>query len=64
MINAGGIINVAHEYYGDSSEDRVRADVRKIPERLRAIFAEAEQTGQPTNLIADELARRIVAGKG
>jgi len=64
VINAGGIINVAHEYFGDSSEDRVRADVAKIPERLRAIFDEAEETGQPTNIIADELARRIVAGKG
>ena len=64
VINAGGIINVAHEYFGDSSEERVRADVEKIPERLRAIFDEANETGQPTNLIADELARRIVAGKG
>jgi leucine dehydrogenase len=64
VINAGGIVNVAHEYYGESSEERVRADVRKIPDRLRAIFEEAEQTGKPTNLIADELARQIVAGKG
>ncbi len=64
VINAGGIINVAHEYFGDSSEDRVRADVEKIPDRLRAIFEEARQSGQPTNLIADELARQIVAGKG
>ena len=64
VINAGGIINVAAEYFGNSSEERVRADVEKIPERLRKIFAEAEQTGQPTNLIADELARRIVANKG
>ena len=64
VINAGGIINVAHEYYGNSSEDRVRADVARIPERLDAIFAEAEATGQPTNVIADELARRIVANGG
>lgn len=64
VINAGGIINVAHEYFGNSSEQRVRADVEKIPERLRAIFDEASATGQPTNLIADKLARRIVAGEG
>ncbi len=62
VINAGGIINVAHEYYGNSSEERVRADVVRIAERLDAIFAEARTTGQPTNVIADELARRIVAG--
>jgi len=64
VINAGGIINVAHEYCGDSSEDKVRADVSRIPERLATIFAEAESSGQPTNVIADELARRIVAEGG
>jgi leucine dehydrogenase len=61
VINAGGIINVAHEYYGDSSEEHVRADVGLIPERLDAIFAEAKSTGEPTNQIADRTARRIVA---
>ena len=64
VINAGGIINVAHEYSGDSSEDKVRAEVGRIPERLATIFAEAESSGQPTNVIADELARRIVAQGG
>lgn len=62
VINAGGIINVAHEYYGDSSEDRVRSDIARIPERLDAIFAKAEETGKPTNVVADEMARRIVYG--
>lgn len=64
VINAGGIINVAHEYYGDSSEDQVRADVARIPERLNEIFAKAEATGQPTNILADEWARRIVSSGG
>lgn len=61
VINAGGIINVAHEYYGNSSDERVRADVARIPGRLDLIFAEAKTTGRPTNVIADELAQRIVA---
>ena len=60
VINAGGIINVAHEYYGNSSEEKVRMDVSKIPERLESIFAEAKETSRPTNLIADDLARRLV----
>jgi len=64
VINAGGIINVAHEYYGNSSEEQVRADVMRIPDRLDAIFAKAEATGQPTNIVADEWARRIVASGG
>ncbi len=64
VINAGGIINVAHEYYGNSSEEKVRADVMRIPDRLDAIFAKADATGQPTNIVADEWARRIVASGG
>jgi len=64
VINAGGIISVSHEYYGDSSEGQVRADVEKIPTRLQALFAEANQTGRPTNELADELACRLItAGK-
>jgi leucine dehydrogenase len=64
VINAGGIINVAHEYYGGSSEDLVRTDIARIPERLEKIFNEAKTSKQPTNVIADELARRIVASAG
>jgi len=61
VINAGGIINVSHEYYGGSSEDKVRADVEKIPLRLQAIFAEADASVRPTNELADEFARRLIA---
>ena len=61
VINAGGIISVAHEYFGDSSEDHVRADVERIPGRLDTIFARAKESGKPTNVIADEVARKIVA---
>jgi leucine dehydrogenase len=64
VINAGGIINVAREYYGGGSEDQVREEVGLIPGRLEQIFQEAKTSRQPTNLIADELARRIVAGAG
>ena len=62
VINAGGIITVSREYDGGSSEEEVRDEVAHIPERLEMIFKEAKQTQQPTNMIADELARRIVAG--
>jgi leucine dehydrogenase len=61
VINAGGIISVSHEYYGGSSEDKVRADVEKIPARLQTLFAEANETGRPTNELADEYARRLIA---
>ena len=61
VINAGGIINVAAEYYGNSSEDDVRADVGRIKDRLENIFREARDTGRPTNELADELARKLIA---
>ena len=61
VINAGGIVSVSREYFGQSTEDEVRADVHLIPQRLDAIFAEARATKTPTNVVADEIARRIVA---
>jgi leucine dehydrogenase len=61
VINAGGIISVAAEYYGSSSEDDVRADVGRIKGRLEKIFNKARETGRPTNELADDLARSIVA---
>ena len=61
VINAGGIITVAAEYYGEASEDDVRADVGRIKDRLRKIFRDARDTGRPTHELADELARSLVA---
>ena len=61
VINAGGIISVAGEYYHTSSEQQVRDDVGRIKDRLKLIFDEASETGRPTNEIADELARSLVA---
>ena len=60
VINAGGVISVAHEYLGNSTEERVRSEVCRIPGRLRQIFADAESSARPTNVVADELARNIV----
>lgn len=64
VVNAGGIVSVAREYLGGSSAADVRAEVSRIPERLRAIFEQAASSGKPTNLIADETARRLIAAGG
>lgn len=61
VINGGGIINVACEYYGDVDDDGVNALVEKIGPRLAGIFEEAASRGLPTNVVADELARRLIA---
>ena len=61
VINAGGIISVAAEYYGEGSEEDVRNDVGRIKDRLQGIFKKAKETGRPTHELADELARKLVA---
>ncbi len=61
VINAGGIISVAGEYYGKCSAEQVRTDIGRIKVRLQNIFDEARASGRPTNEIADELARKLVA---
>ncbi len=61
VINAGGIISVAREFFEEGSEEEVRADVNRIPERLDTIFRESADSGRATNRIADDLARRLVA---
>ena len=61
VINAGGIISVAAEYYDNGSEDDVRADVGRIKDRLTSLFDQARETGRPTHELADDLARSIVA---
>lgn len=61
VINAGGIINCGREYLGDCSEEQLRIEIGRIPDRLRGIFHEAQATGMPTNLVADALARRLLS---
>jgi leucine dehydrogenase len=61
VINAGGIINVACEYFGDVDDAGVMDLVAQIGPRLAGIFEEASSTGEPTNVIADRQARKIIA---
>ncbi|WP_028115257.1 Glu/Leu/Phe/Val dehydrogenase dimerization domain-containing protein [Ferrimonas senticii] len=59
VINAGGIINVSFEK--DYNADAAEAKVRKIYQTLLDIFAKAEQSGKTTAVVADEMARAIIA---
>jgi leucine dehydrogenase len=62
VINGGGIINVAMEYHRTSADDDdMMALIAAIGPRLKEIFAEAASSGRPTNVIADEQARKIIA---
>ena len=61
VINAGGVISVTCEYLGGLDEAGVTDLVAQIGPRLAAIFDEAARTGEPTNVIADRQARKIIA---
>lgn len=61
VINGGGIINVACEYYKDATDEEVWEQVAAIGQRLTGIFEESAAKNQPTNVIADQQARRIIA---
>ncbi|MGH8268069.1 MAG: Glu/Leu/Phe/Val dehydrogenase dimerization domain-containing protein [Steroidobacteraceae bacterium] len=56
VINAGGIISVAREYYG-GTEAQVVADIQGIPARLTEIFERSRREERTTNEIADQMAR-------
>ena len=61
VINGGGIINVASEYYGDADDDEVMNRVAAIGPRLYGIFEEAAASGKPTNEVADARAQALIA---
>jgi leucine dehydrogenase len=61
VINGGGIINVAAEYYGDLTNDEIWDRIAEIGPRLTGIFEESRDSNRPTNEIADDQAKRIIA---
>ncbi len=64
VINAGGIISVAHEYRGGTGWAQVKAEIDRIPARLTEIFERARREDRPTSAVADEMARERLAQGG
>ena len=62
VINAGGIISVAREYYG-GTEAQVTTEIHEIPARLSEIFERSRRENRPTNAVADQMARERI-GRG
>lgn len=60
VINAGGIINVASEYFRLGDRQFVETKISEIPARLRAIWAESKASGSPAAEVADAMARRLI----
>lgn len=61
VINGGGIINVAAEISGSYSREWVDATLAKLIVTLGEVLDEALQTDQPTNYVADRIARARIA---
>jgi len=59
VINAGGIINVSYD--NDYCTKKSTAHVENIYNTLTTIFNQADRSGSQTALIADKLAREIIA---
>ena len=59
VINAGGIINVSFE--NNYSKDAAMTKTDNIYATLTNVFERAKSEGKPTNVVADEIARQLVA---
>lgn len=59
-INAGGIINVCLEFFGNSNRAEVEARIHKIPERLDQVWDESARSGAPAAEVADMIAQRLI----
>lgn len=60
VINAGGIISVAHEYLHGAERGTIEREIEEIGPRLSYIFEEAERRGQSTNALADLMADELL----
>ena len=63
VINAGGIINVASEYLGDTDPGIVSRRIDNIPVRLEEVWAESARSGQDPAAVADRMAQALI-GRG
>lgn len=61
LVNAGGIIMVAAEYFGTNDQSNVDTDVEKIFERTVDVIQRTKVEGRPSNEIADTLAQSIIS---
>ncbi len=65
VVNAGGLINVSDELHPDGyNPERCKHKAQRIGTTLREIFAEAKASGTNTEIAAERVAERRMAGVG
>jgi len=60
VVNAGGNIMVAAEYFERNDESLVNADIDKIFDRMLEVLVLSKERRQPHSLIANEMAKSII----
>lgn len=60
LVNAGGIIMVAAEYFEQNNQAKVDADVEKIFDRTLEVLLLSKERRLPTNVIADSMAQSVI----
>lgn len=63
VINAGGIINVGLEYLGHGDRAEVEKRIAEIPGRLDKVWEESASISEPSSIVADRMAQRLI-GRG
>ncbi len=62
VINAGGIILVSAEYFGATDLGGIEDRIDAIGPRTGRILETARMTGTPSGVVADQMAREVLAG--
>ncbi|MEM7704184.1 MAG: Glu/Leu/Phe/Val dehydrogenase dimerization domain-containing protein [Pseudomonadota bacterium] len=60
VINAGGIIAVAREYLGGSTQDDLQQEVGRIPDRVAALLKTSKALNLPPSVVADRTAQQLI----
>jgi len=60
VINAGGIISVVAEHFGQHDPAELARAIARIEGRLADIFQAADRMAMPTDAVADAMARRLI----
>ena len=61
VVNLGGLISVVDEYENSEyDEQRILKKIEKIGENLDKIFEISANNDKPTNIVANEMVKKIV----